>query len=76
MPWGAAGAAAVLLLAWLVVPGLPSSAIAAGTNSSQFGPAEWAGNYLAGVNSVPIQRLTSTLSNVAPSTKLQLRGWN
>ena len=76
MPWGAAGAAAVMLAGWLAGPGLPAPAVAASTNGSLLAVPDWAGNHRAGVNNVPIQRLTSTLSNVAPSTNLPLRGWN
>ena len=76
MPCGAAGAAAVFLVGWLAGPGLPAPAVGATTNGTLQAVPEWTGNHLAGVNNVPIQHLTSTLSNLAPSTNLPLRSWN
>lgn len=67
------GAAAVALMGWVAAPGFPLRAAAGETNAALRMGAAFA---VAGVvNSVPAARLTSTLSNVAPSTNVPLRGW-
>ena len=68
------GAALVALLGWVGTPGSPLQAMAGDTNAA------WRvavpGLAAVGVNSIPARRLTSTLSNVAPSTNVLVRGWD
>lgn len=69
-----AGAAAVALLGWFATPGFPLQAVAGDTNIAL--RVDYPGYLAGGVNCIPAGRLTSTLSNVAPSTNVSVHGWN
>jgi len=81
MGWAAwlmpVGAAAVALLGWVATPGFPLQAVAGDTNAALRSDYP---RFLAGsVNCIPAGRLppvTSTLSNVAPSTNVPVHGLN
>ena len=69
-----AGAMAVALLGWVATPGFPLRAVAGDTNIAL--RVDFPGNWAGGVNSIPAGQLTSTLSNLAPSTNVSVHGWN
>lgn len=71
------GAAAVALLGWVVTPGFPLQAVGGHTNAALRSHYSDYPQFRAGsVNCIPAARLTSTLSNVAPSTNVPVHGWN